>query len=307
MEQLNAYNAINFNLASGGDGGIWGGHPRRRRSTGRAWAPGQFVRLPERLAPGPELSDRTTRTRRRRTPARGGPGTSSPTSRGPTAGSRTPATAPSTTSPSYRPANVTGRHEPDDLRRRDRRGSRTTPTPSSTSGRAPATSRSSTAFDPSGNTWRPQGFAFQVPRINAPIMKGDYAGGAGIGNTTGTPGPNALPPAPPGPTPSDYKAWLLNIPRYKEYGQWGFRSPHPGGANFLFGRRLGQVHQGLGRPRHLPGDRHPRRPARSSAATRIERLVTNPGPLTRPSPRKGRGRFWSPLPLRGRVRVRGPG
>ena len=34
---------------------------------------------------------------------------------------------------------------------------------------------------------------------------------------------------------ADYKAWLGNIPVYKEFGQWGFRSQHPGGANFAFG------------------------------------------------------------------------
>ena len=67
-------------------------------------------------------------------------------------------------------------------------------------------------------------------------MTGDYAGGAGIGSVApGTPGPNALPPGTAWPDTSDYKAWLLNIPKYKEYGQWGFRSHHPGGANFLFG------------------------------------------------------------------------
>src|SRR5206468_10496329 len=73
------------------------------------------------------------------------------------------------------------------------------------------------------------------PRINAPIMPGDYAGGFGIGSNPSSPGPNALPPGTSYPDTSDYKAWLLNLPRYKEYGQWGFRSFHPGGANFLFG------------------------------------------------------------------------
>jgi prepilin-type N-terminal cleavage/methylation domain-containing protein/prepilin-type processing-associated H-X9-DG protein len=75
-----------------------------------------------------------------------------------------------------------------------------------------------------GNTTRPQGFAYQVPRLNAPMMVGDDP----------QHGTNPLPPGTSWPDTSDYKAWTLN-PKYKEYGQWGFRSKHPGGVNFLFG------------------------------------------------------------------------
>ncbi len=46
-------------------------------------------------------------------------------------------------------------------------------------------------------------------------------------------GPNALPPGTNYPDTSDYRAWL--DPKYQAYGQWGFRSQHPGGANFVFG------------------------------------------------------------------------
>ncbi len=73
-------------------------------------------------------------------------------------------------------------------------------------------------------TTRPQGFAYEVPRLNAPLMPGDDS----------RLGSNPLPPGTNFPDTSDYKAWLLN-PKYKEYGQWGFRSRHPGGVNFLFG------------------------------------------------------------------------
>jgi prepilin-type processing-associated H-X9-DG protein len=73
---------------------------------------------------------------------------------------------------------------------------------------------------PVPKTTRPQGIAYQVPRINAPLMPGD--GGQ-------------LPPGTDWPDTSDYKAWTLNIPLYKEFGQWGFRSLHSGGAHFLFG------------------------------------------------------------------------
>ena len=47
-------------------------------------------------------------------------------------------------------------------------------------------------------------------------------------------------PLPPGtfyPDTSDCRAWATPalLAKYREYGQWGFRSQHPGGANFLFG------------------------------------------------------------------------
>jgi prepilin-type N-terminal cleavage/methylation domain-containing protein/prepilin-type processing-associated H-X9-DG protein len=69
-------------------------------------------------------------------------------------------------------------------------------------------------------TTRPQGFAYEVPRINANLYVNDYP---------------LLPPGTAYPDESDYKAWLQNIPLFKEFGQWGFRSQHPGGASFLFG------------------------------------------------------------------------
>jgi prepilin-type N-terminal cleavage/methylation domain-containing protein/prepilin-type processing-associated H-X9-DG protein len=73
-------------------------------------------------------------------------------------------------------------------------------------------------------TTRPQGLAFEVPKINANMIIGDYPQG----------GANPLPPGTTWPDTSDYRAWLLD-PKYALYGQWGFRSQHPGGAYFLFG------------------------------------------------------------------------
>jgi len=75
------------------------------------------------------------------------------------------------------------------------------------------------ALTPSSGSGRPQGFGFEVPRINAGPVDGP------------------LPPGTDYPDTSDYKAWALpaNVNTYKQYGQWGFRSLHPGGANFLFG------------------------------------------------------------------------
>jgi len=72
------------------------------------------------------------------------------------------------------------------------------------------------------NTTRPQGLAFEVPNINAAPKIGD---GAFAGP------PDSLPAGTD--TGDDYKQWALH-PAYRQYGQWGFRSQHPGGANFLF-------------------------------------------------------------------------
>ena len=64
------------------------------------------------------------------------------------------------------------------------------------------------------STTRAQGFAVTAPRLNA----------------------NLLIPNPPSILPLE--AWLTDpkvAPLAKEAGQFGFRSPHPGGAGFLFG------------------------------------------------------------------------
>ncbi len=67
--------------------------------------------------------------------------------------------------------------------------------------------------------YRAQGLLFEVPIINSP------------------PGDGPLPPGCDYPCNSDYKAWATpdQLPTYKYFGGWGFRSNHPGGANFLFG------------------------------------------------------------------------
>ena len=71
-----------------------------------------------------------------------------------------------------------------------------------------------------GNTNRPQGLGYEVPQINAPFRP--YDG-------------DQLPPGTPWPDTSDMKGWLQNLGLYKTFGQWGFRSQHPGGAQFVFG------------------------------------------------------------------------
>ena len=57
---------------------------------------------------------------------------------------------------------------------------------------------------------RPQGLATAVPRINAPL---------------------SIPDVPQGTSPIDWK----DDPRNRDFGQFGFRSRHAGGAHFLFG------------------------------------------------------------------------
>jgi prepilin-type N-terminal cleavage/methylation domain-containing protein/prepilin-type processing-associated H-X9-DG protein len=64
---------------------------------------------------------------------------------------------------------------------------------------------------------RPQGLASSVPRINAPFLPNN-----------GTAAPSTLSPT------GDTDSWLFG-PAYLQLGQFGYRSFHPGGANFLFG------------------------------------------------------------------------
>jgi prepilin-type N-terminal cleavage/methylation domain-containing protein/prepilin-type processing-associated H-X9-DG protein len=75
---------------------------------------------------------------------------------------------------------------------------------------------------PVANTTRPQGLASTVPRINATMILGDNGGPYG-------PASWAFPTG-------DVNSWLYiqNGADYRLLGQFGFRSQHPGGANFLF-------------------------------------------------------------------------
>lgn len=67
---------------------------------------------------------------------------------------------------------------------------------------------------PVAGTSRAQGIAYEIPKINAQLMPNDLA-----------------------QLPADPKAWSLpaNVQNFAQFGQWGFRSLHPGGAHFLFG------------------------------------------------------------------------
>jgi prepilin-type N-terminal cleavage/methylation domain-containing protein/prepilin-type processing-associated H-X9-DG protein len=72
----------------------------------------------------------------------------------------------------------------------------------------------------SPRTLRGQGGACTLPRLNAGLMV-PCSPGSGIPLGTFD--------------DSDYKAWTLNPPLYKEVGNFGFHSLHPGGVNMLFG------------------------------------------------------------------------
>ena len=73
------------------------------------------------------------------------------------------------------------------------------------------------------DTTRPQGMAFEVPNINSPPQIGD---GTFAGPPTSLPGGSD--------DGTDFQQWAIISPVYNNFGQWGFRSQHPGGANFLF-------------------------------------------------------------------------
>jgi prepilin-type N-terminal cleavage/methylation domain-containing protein/prepilin-type processing-associated H-X9-DG protein len=234
VEQSAAFNAINFQLASGGNGGVWGGLP-----AGAINSTGLGVRVSSYICPSdepqtPEIGDGNVYSQTSYAPS-GGTWNVVAYYAGPDCWQQDMGNGAFDDAAVYRPqafadglshtifVGETARFpgEPDP---QDNQWSR------------PGYYPVSTQFDPGGKTVRPQGFAFEVPRINAPMMAGDYPGGSdGGGIAGGPPGPNPLPPGTAWPDTSDYKAWLLNVPRYKEYGQWGFRSHHPGGATFLFG------------------------------------------------------------------------
>jgi prepilin-type N-terminal cleavage/methylation domain-containing protein/prepilin-type processing-associated H-X9-DG protein len=72
---------------------------------------------------------------------------------------------------------------------------------------------------PGGNTSRPSVLFSAVPRINAKFAPDDAVNYPGQASVTG-----------------DVDSWMyVSSPDYRQLGQFGFRSQHPGGANFLMG------------------------------------------------------------------------
>lgn len=68
------------------------------------------------------------------------------------------------------------------------------------------------------NSTRPEGLGSTVPRMNAPFLVGDYSyrGSYSVDGEV------------------DSWLWLQSGYDYRTFGQFGFRSQHPGGANFAF-------------------------------------------------------------------------
>jgi prepilin-type N-terminal cleavage/methylation domain-containing protein/prepilin-type processing-associated H-X9-DG protein len=237
MDQANAFNAINFRLAAGGSGGMWGGI-----NVGAANATGLGVRIASYICPSdmPQVTNFTGGNPYSQTSYTPSGGTWNIVAylAGPTCADQDKGNGAFDDYTSYRPSEV-------------RDGMSTTifvgetsrfpkdPDPEMNQWSQTGLYQVSTAWDSSGTTTRPQGFAFEVAQINVPMMQGDAPGGIGFNNTggmfnSGSAGPNALPPGTAFPDTSDYKAWLKD-PKYQQYGQWGFRSLHSGGAHFLFG------------------------------------------------------------------------
>ncbi len=234
MEQSAAYNAINFNLAAGGPRGLWGGLPAGAiNSTGLGFRVSAYV-CPSDAPQTPSIGDGNAYSQTSYVPS-GGTWNVVAYYSGPDCWQQDAGNGAFDDATSYQPGSFT-----DGLSQTLFVGEtarfRNEPDPQMNQWSRPGYYPVSTAFDPTGKTVRPQGFAFEVPRINALMMAGDYPGGsAGPGISGGSPGANPLPPGTAWPDTSDYKGWLQNLPLYKEYGQWGFRSQHPGGAMFLSG------------------------------------------------------------------------
>jgi prepilin-type N-terminal cleavage/methylation domain-containing protein/prepilin-type processing-associated H-X9-DG protein len=233
MEQVNAFNAINFNLASGGTGGLWGGI-----NVGAINSTGLITRVNSYICPSdsPQNPNFVTDNPYSQTSYAPSAGTWNVVAylSGPDCWQQDVGNGAFDDYSAYGAPDMVDGASGTILVGETARF-KNDPDPQFNQWSRPGYFAASPSFDPSGFTFRPQGFAFEVPRINANMMPGDYPGGFGLGSSADTPGPNALPPGTSWPDTSDYKAWLNNIPRYKEYGQWGFRSQHPGGADFLFG------------------------------------------------------------------------
>ena len=213
LEQRNVFNSINFNLAAGGPGGMFGPvNAGLANSTALSTAMAAYLCPSDDRTGGAFAVNSAAQTSY--FPSGGTWNTLSYTS-GPDCWQQDPGNGAFDDSTAYRAAQFT-----DGLSNTILVGesSRFRNDPDPTLNQWSRYDLFTSAF--SSTTTRAQGMAFQVPRINAPLVSGDST---------------QLPPQTTYPDISDCKAWLKNVPLYKEFGQWGFRSQHPGGAHFVFG------------------------------------------------------------------------
>lgn len=214
LEQTNLFNAINFSLAAGGPGGMFG--PVNAALVNRTAMAARVATyfcpsdLPARSPADPSYNYSQTSY-----VFSGGTWNTLAYAPGPDCWQREPGNGPFDTAVAYRVQQLTDGMSQTIL--------------------AGESSRFRDDPDPALNTWtrvsvlvsglgggttRPQGLAYEVPRPNALLVPGDAG---------------QLPPKTAYPDTSDCKAWLKSLPLYKEFGQWGFRSAHPGGVHFVFG------------------------------------------------------------------------
>ena len=258
MEQSPAYAAINFNLASGGPSGLWNGQGMGPiNGTGLGFRVSSYV-CPSDQPQGPDDGSGRPHAQTSYAPS-GGTWNVVAYFSGPDCWQQDPGNGAFDDMTAYGTKSFrdvlsqtlfvgeTSRfpHDPDNLLNQWSR---------------PGYYQVSAAFDPTGTTVRPQGFAFEVPRINAPMMQGDYPGGEGGPGGSTTPGPHPLPPGTDYPDASDYKAWLNNIAGLSGIRPVGLPEQPPRRRQLPPRRRLRPVHQSDHRPRHFPRPRDEERP-----------------------------------------------
>ena len=245
-----------------------GGDQRRRDQQDRAWASGSTPTSARATRRRTRTSSRRIPTRRRRMPRPGGPGTSSPTWRARIAGNQDLGNGAFDDYTSYRPADIRdGMSNTIFVGETSRFKQRPRPPvqPVVAAGLLPV----SASFDPTGTTFRPQGFAFEVPEDQRQHDGRRLSRRPGIGGSTGTPRPELAAPRHglarhvrlQGVAPRSQVSALRPV---------GLPQPAPRRRPLPLRRRLGQVPQGIDRHATYRPWEPRKRPRGRSARTRIK-------------------------------------